>query len=107
MDALTAGEAIRRFVDGSSLEDYVADELVIAGVERKFEILGGALGRALRVEPHLVDRIPDAVRVVGFRNVLAHGYDVVDDETVYQNATTELPGLLDQIRRALDEVERP
>ena len=79
-DVLDAARSIERFRAGIDLDGFRADELVRAGIERKLEIAGEALNRLSRDHPDLAARIPDIARIVGFRNVLAHGYDVVDDE---------------------------
>jgi uncharacterized protein with HEPN domain len=74
-------------------------------VERKLEIIGEALSRLSREEPGLAERIPDVARIVGFRNVLGHGYDVVDDEVVWDAITTDLPELTARIGAMLDELD--
>ena len=55
---------------------------VRSGVERKLEVVGEALNRLSREDPELAAQIPDIARVIGFPNVLAHGYEIVDDEIV-------------------------
>jgi len=44
-DALNAARAIQNFIADKTFEDYLADELLAAGVERKFEIIGEAFNR--------------------------------------------------------------
>ncbi|MFG6467091.1 DUF86 domain-containing protein [Roseateles sp. BYS87W] len=44
-DALTASEAIQGFVAGRDAAQYAADEMLHSAVERKFEIIGEALGQ--------------------------------------------------------------
>jgi uncharacterized protein with HEPN domain len=43
--------------------------------------------------------------IIGFRNVLAHGYDVVRDETVWEAITHELPVLASEASALLSELE--
>lgn len=43
-DALSAAEAIQTFVQGRDARQYVVDALLHSAVERKFEIIGEALG---------------------------------------------------------------
>jgi len=97
-DAIRAGEAIMRFLGERTLEQYVSDELLASAVERQFEILGEALSRAERSAPSLQQAIPEIRDVIGFRNVLAHGYDAVEDATVYAIAANQLPVLLEKLR---------
>ncbi len=104
-DALEAARSIERFRRDLDLDSFRADELVRAAVERKLEIVGEALNRLSREEPELAGRIPDIGRIVGFRNVLAHGYDVVDDEIVWDAITIDLPELTTRIETMLAELD--
>jgi uncharacterized protein with HEPN domain len=78
-DVLDAARSIEHFRRGLDLDGFRGDELVRAGVERKLEIIGEALNRLSHEDPGLAAQIPDIARVIGFRNVLAHGYQIVDD----------------------------
>jgi len=102
-DALAAAQTIERFIGSKSFEQYQADDLLRSGVERQFEIVGEALNRALKTDPGLPARIPKAPSIVAFRNVLAHGYDAVVDETVFAIATHDVPSLVAQLRVLLEE----
>ncbi len=104
-DVLAAARSIERFRQGIDLDGFRANELVRAGVERKLEIVGEALNRLSREFPDLAPRIPDIARIVSFRNVLAHGYDVVDDEVVWDAITTDLPELTAKVEAMLEELE--
>jgi len=104
-DVLDAARSIERFRQGIDLDGFRADELVRAGVERKLEIVGEALNRLSHDHPDLAARIPDIARIVGFRNVLAHGYDVVDDEVVWDAIMTDLPELTARVEAMLDELD--
>jgi len=80
LDVLAACRAIESFVAGLDAGGFAASALVRAAVERKFEIIGEALGHAAREAPALVNAIPEIPRVIGLRNRLIHGYDSVDDQ---------------------------
>ena len=58
-DAVQAAQRVQRFIHGRSYEDYLADELLRAGVERQFEIIGEALSQLRRQNPELA---PDGRR---------------------------------------------
>ena len=73
---------------------FVEDRRTQRAVERSFEIIGEALSRLVRDFPAVAEHIPEHRRVIDFRNVLAHGYDVVDPRLVYGLARTRLPALL-------------
>jgi uncharacterized protein with HEPN domain len=66
---------------------YAENEIVHAAVERKFEIIGEALIQLAKRDPVLARRVPD------FRNLLIHGYAVVDHDEVWDAVQTSLPGL--------------
>ena len=76
-DIKEAASAICRFVRGKTFEDYGQDELLRSAVERKFEIIGEALNRISRSNPALLERIREHRNIVSFRNILAHGYNIV------------------------------
>ena len=108
-DMVTAATAIGDFIVGRTLDDYKADLMVRSAVERQFEILGGALARALRLDPALQERLPASRGAIDFRNVIAHEYDALSAATVWDIARNELPGLAadaaaEQTRR---DAERP
>lgn len=76
-----------------------------SAVERQFEIVGEALNRLSRDEPVLAARIQEVRRIVGFRNILAHGYDIVDDDAVWTAITDEPPALVSRVSALLAELE--
>ena len=82
-DIVQAGNAVRRFVDGRSLNDYTSDEKLRSAVERKCEIMGEALNRIQRDEPAVLQHIRDHQDIISFRNILIHGYDTIDDLIVW------------------------
>jgi len=100
-DAITAGEQIIEMLDGVDEPAFLADRKTQLATERSFEIIGEALSRLSRDFPDVASRIPESRRVVDFRNVLAHGYDVIDARVVYRLARTRLPKLLAAIEAEL------
>ncbi|MCY4007166.1 MAG: DUF86 domain-containing protein [Rhodobacteraceae bacterium] len=61
-----------------------------AAVERNFEVIGEALKRFAHAVPHLVDRIPDFPRIVGFRNRITYTYDDINDDLVWDVSYSRL-----------------
>ena len=94
-DALLACEELASFTATKSLADYVQDNGLRRIVERLLEIIGEAINQAIRIEPVLVEAIPDALVIVGMRNRIAHGYDELLDEVIWNAATEDAPILLD------------
>ena len=99
--ALQALKKVPVYLADRSLKDYLADDLCQAAVERKLEVAGDALGQLRKTDPELFNRIPDGAMIVAFRNVLAHGYAVLDQKRVYDAATTKARALVEALRALL------
>ena len=79
-----------------------------SAIERQFEIIGEALNRLRQTDPVLASRIPDVARIIGFRNVLIHGYDRINDADVWRTIESDLPALRAQAAALLTELgEQP
>jgi uncharacterized protein with HEPN domain len=90
-------ELIVNFVQGKRFEDYTNSALLRSAVERQFEIIGEALNRPQKLDPKLTAHISDYRRIIAFRNVLAHGYDVVSDEVVWDVVKSRLAVLRQEV----------
>ena len=90
-DVLAAAAAIRQFLQGNTRETYGNDLMLRSAVERQLEILGEAVRRLEALDPSLARRISEHRRVIAFRNIIAHGYDGLDDDIVWQIVTGKLP----------------
>ena len=82
---------------------YAGNAMAQAAVERKFEIIGEALGQLAKVDAFMASRIPDLSQIVAFRNQLIHGYATVNASTVWNIAQNALPVLLSAVHSLLDE----
>ena len=105
-DVRRAAELLTRFVAAKELADYAADPLLRSAVERQFEIIGEALNRLTRTDPSVTEHIPHTSRIIAFRNILIHGYDLVDHEVVWDVIETHLPVLREHVQALLGEEER-
>ncbi|MCT0213262.1 MULTISPECIES: DUF86 domain-containing protein [unclassified Synechococcus] len=101
LDAFEAIEAIERFIENCTLDHYLDDELIQSAVERKFEIIGEALKRALDADPSVLDVIPDLRRIVGTRNRIIHVYETVDQLILWDAIQNDLPGLKTSLQDVL------
>ena len=72
--------AIVEFTSGKTIEDFQQDLMLRSAVERQFEIVGEALNQLARQDQGLANRIPDIHQIVAFRNILVHGYAIVDPD---------------------------
>src|ERR1041384_1575805 len=96
-DIKSASERIGRFTVGKTYDDYVKDELLRSGVERQFEIIGEAMTRLIKRDPEIAGKISAYKKIAGFRNVLIHGYDAIDDVTSWGIITQKFPVLLREV----------
>ncbi len=103
-DARQAVGRVLDFTRGKSFTDYQADLVLSSAVERQLEIAGEALALR-RIDAPTAATIGDLARVVGFRNVLIHGYATVDDRLVWgviENHAANLRDALDILLRPSD-----
>ena len=103
-DVRESALAIQGFVAGMTADNYAANDLVQAGVERKFEIIGEALNQLAKADKAIAERIPELPQIVAFRNQLIHGYATVQARTVWNVAQTSLPALLKCVGALLEEL---
>ena len=101
IDALQAAEEIHNFVYGMDLKAYQNNAVTKRAVERDFEIIGEALNRIKNTDDELLEQISEHHRIIGFRNILIHGYDIVDEAIVWQAVTNHLPILIGEVKEML------
>lgn len=101
IDILQAAEEIQDFVNGMDFNTYKNTPVTKRAVERDFEIIGEALNRIRNIDDEILERISECHRIIGFRNILIHGYDIVDEAIVWQAVTKHLPILLREIKELL------
>ena len=81
-DAREAIDVITEFTRGTTREDFQQDLMLRSAVERQFGIVGEALSQLGRHYQALAGQIPDLREIVAFRNILIHGYEIVDIDRV-------------------------
>ena len=96
-DMRSAAAGISQFVAGRTLADFKSDLMLKLAVEREFEIIGEAMGRLVKTDPQTAAKISEYRRIIGFRNVLIHGYDTVNDEVTWRIIEVKLPILLREL----------
>lgn len=102
-DALSAVEKVLRFTAGKTLDDYREDELLRAAVERQFVTIGEALVRLRDRSTDTLARVSDHRRIIRFRNIVVHGYDVLAHETVWDILQQHVPVLHAELARLLED----
>ena len=94
-------QSIVTYTQGLNKDVYLANEMVQAAVERKFEIIGEALNRLYREDDATLAEIRDYQRIIGFRNILAHGYDAIDQSLVWDAIQNHLSPLAEDVERLM------
>jgi uncharacterized protein with HEPN domain len=67
------------------------------------QVIGEALKRLERADELLFDKIESGRKIIGMRNVLAHGYDVIDYRILWSTVTHDIEPLARQIECLLHE----
>jgi len=85
-------EAIERFVENMSFEEFRNNDLVSSAVIRKFEIIGEA---ARNIPQEIRRKYPDIPWeiMVGFRDKLIHFYFGVKYDLIWKTIKSKLPEL--------------
>lgn len=100
-DIRDAAAFIREVTASKTLEDYRSERLLRQAIERNFEIIGEAVNRLAQLDPGTAGRITKHRRIVDFRNVLTHGYDLIDHRIVWSTIEEEVPVLLAEVEALL------
>ncbi|MFO1533701.1 MAG: DUF86 domain-containing protein [Thermoplasmatota archaeon] len=97
-----AGDLVLTFAKGGKRR-FLANAMVRSAIERQFEVMGEA---ATRVSVAYRDAHPEVPwrTLVGFRNVLIHGYDGVDPERVWTAVSVHLRQALPELRKMKGQV---
>ena len=82
------------------LSDYESDRGFRSAVQRELQVIGEALTQLHRLAPETASRISEHRRIINFRNILVHGYDVLKADIVWHIVECKLAVL----KREVDEL---
>lgn len=102
IDILQAAEEIQIFTHGMDFKAYQNSPITQRAVERDFEIIGEALNRIRQIDTELIEKVSGYHRIIGFRNILIHGYDIIDEMIVWKAVEKHLPILVKEVKEILD-----
>ncbi len=93
---------LQGFLENVSYEDYENNFLLQRGIERELEILGEA---ARRLSTQLRDQHPEISwsKIIGLRNVIAHQYEDVRIERIWEIVQKDIPILKAQLQPLLPQ----
>lgn len=101
-DIIDCCEFLIDFTKDKNVDNYKNDRPFRSAVERELQIIGEAITRLDAVSPEIADQISDYRNIIGFRNILVHGYDSLNPDTVWNVIEVKLDNLLDQARKSLE-----
>ena len=95
-------EQVMRFTKGMTYKDFVHNELHFDAVLRNLEIIGEAVKN---ISEETRQNYPNIKwrKIAGFRDIVAHVYFGVNDETVWDIVENEVPTLLTTVKIMLGE----
>lgn len=102
-DADQAAGFVLDFAAGRALDDLHRDPLLRSAIERQLQNMGEALAQLSQAFPGVAARIPKVDQIIGFRNVLVHGYHQLNYATVWMTITDDVPALRTQLQALLRE----
>ena len=105
-DMLRFTQELRSLAVGHTQESFTRQRILCLAVEKLFINLGEA---AYRMDAASHSRWPAIPwrRVIGLRNILAHGYEQVAHEVLWRTILEDLPGLEQVLLDALALQPRP
>ena len=86
--------------DNNDFFSYKRDVKTKKAVERNLEIIGEAINRILKENPHF--EIENARAIIGTRNRIIHSYDNISDEIIWTIVVRELPKLKIEVQKYLE-----
>jgi uncharacterized protein with HEPN domain len=91
-DMLGFVRELRAIAAGSPLEAFMADRILNLATEKLFINLGEAAQRIPEAERAAIGGVPWR-QIIGLRNILAHGYERIDQEALHRTAAADLPAV--------------
>ena len=106
---LEAVERCLEYVGGMDEAAFLADRKTQDAVIRTLEVVGEAANNIRKHHPDVVAAHPEIPfgQAIGMRNVLSHGYFLVDLHAVWAAIQTDLLPLRQSLRAALDSLAAP
>ena len=93
-----------QFTEGFSQDELAENRLVSLAVVRLLEIIGEAANR-IDIGYREAHSEISWGRIIGMRNRLIHGYDIVDNDVVWQTVTEDLPPLIEALEKIINTEE--
>jgi uncharacterized protein with HEPN domain len=86
--------------EAKTYENYRTNSLLRRAIERNLEVIGEAMNRFLKENPDF--KIENAVKIIGLRNQIIHGYDSISDENIWGIVTLNIPKLKSKVNSLIN-----
>lgn len=102
LDIIVSIDEIFEFLgDVNDFSAYKNDLKTKKAIERNLEIIGEAMNRILKVDPHFP--VDNAHNIIGTRNRIIYAYDNISDELIWTIVVRDLPLLKKQLEELSKE----
>lgn len=91
---------ILRYSKGLARDRFLADEMMVDAVLRNLEVLGEAAKQIPLAVRERHSQVPWR-RIAGLRDVLAHAYFGLEEDTIWQIIAESIPSLADQLEQVV------
>lgn len=103
-DIIEYSNNVTKFINGHTLETFVADKLTYYSVIKNVEVVGEASYMLSKAFKKAHPATPWKT-VQGMRHVLVHDYAHIVSETLFDTAVNGIPELRQQVERYLAEID--
>jgi len=103
-DIILAIEKIWEYIGDTDIETFRSNDLIASAVERKYEIIGEAASK-LSEEIKLNTNLIPWHKLTAIRNIVIHGYFVVDLDILFNTSNKELPDLHRKLTEILRDID--
>jgi len=100
-DILTSCAKVKRYTQGMTFEDFQADDRTYDAVVRNLQIIGEAVKN---IPQEMRSKYPAVAwrKIAGLRDILAHAYFSLEDETLWDIVETKITPLLELVQQILE-----
>jgi uncharacterized protein with HEPN domain len=99
-DIVKAVNAIDKFIENKTKDDFLSDELLQSAILHKLTIIGEAVARISEETKKLYPNV-EWKEITGFRNIVVHAYFSIDKEIIWSTAKNDLVELESEVKTIL------
>jgi uncharacterized protein with HEPN domain len=97
---------LQRHTADLTIDSIIDDAWVLGAVERRLEVIEEAHRRVRSAAPEIEEDLPDIHQWIALRNVVAHDYDELDYDIIWDSATVKVNSLIAALDAILRQPDR-